>query len=469
MRETRLSVVRGRWSVVLLAGAGAAMLAALVGCDNEDASSVALRTASNELSALMPRSAVPASDAHARNRYQSIIQDMRAVTADGNKTQKASANLVISRARYGLALPKAEAVQRLQADLRARINISRAIYGRLLTHRALEQAASAYNPAPELAEIDTETARIADEIAATKQAKTAVDGVVAKLLTEAASNRDQSRQLRAVEADLRRQVLTTDDYGEAARLMEQTQKVRRNADQFEITASDLEARAARAAPESEEIQRQIDRLRNQGALLFQSRADVLTRAQATRDDAAEAAAHVTEVSGALAQALTELAQSMADDMPPAVEQALAPLRSSASAASQARGVARGPAGAALGQARQSIGDLRWSTAEVYKGYAVLLGVLAGVEPPLVGVGDLAAQAQTARDAYTEQILAAAESYQQAADASSGDLADALRTRGDTLAALGGEPTAQPEEDPADLDPPAEPDEGDAAGEGDQSG
>ncbi len=450
--------------MVLLATAGAAMLAVLVGCDNEDASSVALRTASNELSALMPRSAVPASDAHAQNRYQSIIQDMRAVTADGNTTQKASANLFISRANYGLALPRAEAVQQLQADLRARMNVSRAMYGRLLTHRALEEAAAAYDPAPELAEIDTETARIADEIVVTERAKAVADEVVAKLLSEASSNRDQSRQLRAVEADLRQQVLTTDDYGEAARLMVQTQTVRRNADQFEITASDLEARAARAAPESEEIQRQIDRLRNQSALLLQSRTDVLARAQATRDEAAEAAAHVTEVHGDLAQALTDLAQSMADNMPPAVEGALAPLRRSASAASQARGVARGPAGAALGQARQSIGDLQWSTAGVQEAYAGLLEVLARVQPPLTGVGDLAAQAQTARDAYAEQILAAADSYRQAADSFSGDLADALRTRGDKLAALGGEPTTQPDEEPADLGLPDEPDEGDAGGD-----
>lgn len=459
MRERRSPPPHHRWTLLILAGAGA-LSTALSGCGNEDPHSAAIRAASYRLDALSPRSAAAASDTYVAQECQQIIQGLRPITSSGNATQKAAANQLIARAQFGIALPKIEAARLLQRHTRNKIEVARSLYDRLLMQRALEIAANNYDPAPEQTEITKELALVSDQVTAAQTAKAKVDAAVSALRANAGTKRAESQTHRAAEAALRQQVLTTDDFDEAARLMVRTQEARRKADALDVAASDLEAQADQQAPESIEIARQIERYQNQASLLAQSRQEVTERARRAKEDAATAAADAAETHGKLVAAVTDIASIYDSEMLLAVDEAVSSLGQASSAASQARSVIQ-LATEVMGEAQQAIGDLQWATAELCDSYAGFVGVLANTSPGLPGLGDLAAAEQAASQAFTDRIRLAAEALNRAADAlTDQELSDSLRSRANAFSARAGDPVQTPEDfgDPAEDDPndPADP-------------
>jgi hypothetical protein len=463
MRDRQSPALPSRWTSLILA---AAFSVTLAGCGNEDPNSVTIRTASYRLDALSPQSGVAASNEYVAQQCQQIIQDLRPVISNGNATQKAAANSLVARAQFSVAFPKIQNARVIQATTQSQIEISRSLYARLLVQRALETAANNYDPAPELAEIDREIARVAQQVTAAQASKAQVDAAVSSLRAKAGTKRSESQTFREAEASLRQQVLTTEDYDEAARLMVQTQDARRRADALDVEASDLEAQADQRAPESIEIERQIQRFQNEAALLAESRREVIERGQRAKGDAASAAADATETQSLLTTALADLASTYTSQMLPAVDDAVSTLNQASAAANQARSVIQ-PVKGVQAESQQTIGDLQWAAAELSEGYAGLTQTLAETAPPLPGLGDLTAAHQAASQSFTDRIRLAAEALNIAADAiNDQQVADSLRQRANAFSARAGDPVTPPDdEDPFDPDQsdPASGDAGDEVG------
>jgi predicted nucleic acid-binding Zn-ribbon protein len=438
-------VHRTRPASLILALPACALL--LLGCE-EDPASEAIRDANVKLTAL-----TNISGDYAETTYSSVIQNLRTASNQGSDAQKAAAQLLIARAEFGLAAKPARQAAEAEAAAADSLREIRSVLGEYLTIKSLADANASYSPGEDLAEIDEEIEAKAREIDQARAAKAEIDQRVQQLRDQAARLREQADELRLQERDMRDAVLAAETAAIAAELMVETQRIRREADAFDVDASKLEARADQIAPESTLQQREIDKLTRQQELLSAARAETVERGETSQQMARDLREKASQAAAELADLASELETLREQTLAPAVERAIAAYGKARSAANQARTFSRGlrgdASGAIIGEAQHAIGDLAAAHATGLEAYIDTFAAIG--DTSIEGAGGYASRADQAKEAYRNWLMQAAEAYADAAGAFGGaeeGLGAELTKTADRLRALAGETPGQ-NADPGD--------------------
>jgi colicin import membrane protein len=381
----------------------------LAGCDRDDEASQAIDRANLNLQSLAPGGVNPPSAAYKNQVYGEIKSSLANV--NGTKAENAAAALLTAQAQAGLAeAPAAEATDLERACLNDITEI-RALLGRWLGLSASADAAAAYDPTKELADIDAEVKAREEDRVQQQQKKAGVDQRVADLLAQAKQKADAAKAKQQEAGRLRSQVANqTAVQGEQS--LKQAQEIGRDGDALEVEAADLEAQAAQTAPQSGEIQLEIDKLSNQKDLLGQARADVLKRAENAKAQAASARADAAKVAEEIAKRVAALDERRAAAMK-ATDEATSGYKAAAASAKKAQSESRTAGQMAFGAAEQTMGDLEWARAQGLTAYASLMDSLASAKPALPKAADFKSKGDEARAAAKTALEAATEAYKLA--------------------------------------------------------
>ncbi len=394
--------------------AGCASLLMVGGC-GRDGDQQAISDASIKLSALDVGVGTRVPPGVSTKTYNEVIQSMQPL-ASGEGANAADAAVLLANAQRGLGIHRAAEAANLE---KLATNMLPGIRARLRAwqmHNAAAKAAAAYDPAPELARLDSDVQARQAQAERERARKAEIEAKEAELLNQVADRLARASSLRDQAGSLELQIPAV-SATEGLELTKQIRELSRQADALELDARDLKNQADRLALDVQGADVEIQKLTEQIRLIGESRAAVQARAKAAQEEAArargdaqQAAVEIAERVDTAENALTPFREQQ---VAPATEKAVEQFRTAAASAKRGVGARRSNAQLAAGQAQQSLGDACWTSALGHGAYALLMEELAAAEPALPAAAEYASRAQAARTAANEARQSAYDAYQQA--------------------------------------------------------
>ncbi|VAX41783.1 hypothetical protein MNBD_PLANCTO03-313, partial [hydrothermal vent metagenome] len=390
--------------------------------------------------------------------------------ANGDSTVAADAAVLVSAAQRGLGLHEAGKAADLQRLALSRLPGIRAELEAWKMHNAAAEAAASYDPAPEFARIDDGVRDRQEQAELARASKAVIDREIAGLLESVASRMAEASDLRGQAGALQLQIPGV-SATEGLALTEQIRVLTRKADGLEFEAREIKTQADRKTADLHATEVEIAKLESQIELFAKSRTAVQTRQTAAQQRAARArgdaqkaanmiAMLVDTADSAVPPALAEvmavnesslelsaeelfgsgpaaITPFLAAVVTPTIESAARQFTTAASTAKRASSARRGASQIAVGEAKQSLGDIRWMQAGGLDAYAQMMEELASAHPALPSAAEYASRAQTARVESVEAKQAAFEAFQDAKSAyegsgAKGDVKDRLEEVGARL-------------------------------------
>lgn len=398
---------------------GIALLIALAGlasaCDREGDARKAIDAANIQLTTLDSGLGNAPASAARDKVYADVVSSLSEAAASDRAAYASSANVLLAKAHAGLAESPAAIASAIEADSLNRARVLRADLAQWLEMSAIAIAAEKYDPAPEIAALDSQIQEIQGAIAGLTRAREQVAGRHASLTSDAESLASESAIIRNAIGELRIRS-TTVSATEAAAISEQIREQSRAADALDRKASEILAEASPLVPQISEIDLNIAGLNNQIESLRAAQAAATQRGQDAATEARDARALADTAADRLDKAVNELNQLREGELARAYEQALRSLASASTAARKAATDDRTGSKLAEGAAFQQAGDLLWQQAHGLTEYHALTSSLAAAQPPLPRSGAYEAFAADANTARGEALTKAAEAYEQAMSA-----------------------------------------------------
>ncbi len=406
-RRTRRSL----WSAALLLS-----LAGLAGgCDQDGDARKALDAASVELGKIDTGLGASASAATRDKVYTSVISTLGPASSSDRSAYASSANILLAKAHAGLAETPAELTTSLEAESMNRSRVLRADLAQWLEMSAIAASAERYDPAPEIAALESQITQINDAIVGLTKARARIADRHAALTAEASGLEAKAEAIRAVIGEHRLRA-TTVSATEGAAIAEQVRIQSREADALERKASEIMAEASPLVPQIEEIDLNMAGLSNQTASLRAAQEAAAQRGRDARAEADEARALASTASARLDIAANELISLREGEMAKSYEQALRSLSTAAAAARKAATDSRSSSKLAEGAALQQTGDLWWQRAHGLGEHHALMFALANAKPLLPKSGVYEATAVASDAERGEALSKAAEAFEQAKSA-----------------------------------------------------
>lgn len=379
-----------------------------------------------------------------------------------NPGQVAAANLLLARGHAGLAEIAAQDAATLEARSLGLVPAARVALDQWLALNAAADAQAAFDPAPDIARIESQIAerqKQADEQRAAKDRQLAVIRGLEKQAEELAV---RVRSMREQEVALR---ATASNASETRRLeiLTEVNRLRREADQVEKEAANLIAQAALEKPKADEMQARIDEYTLQSQLLGEERETVRKRGQDLAAAAQTARTEARAAADRLASIVAEI-ETARKEVDAPTEAAIRGYTMAAAAARKAVNngprESQGAAASAAGNFQHLLGEVHGAHAFGQRTIAELLRAIASARPALPQSAAFAAKAGEFETSAAASAKAAEDAYRDAAGSYTKAGAESLAA---AMNALAGEADAAPEA----TEPPAEPAPaaGDAAADG----
>lgn len=421
MPRTRLVVSSFSAACVLALCAGSI----LTGCDQQTEATKAIRSASKDIHAVSGGGPSVRDSAERDTLMKSAATTLSGLSEGASKADAASAQVLLSGAKLGLAVNPAEALLEEQRGLLTKGALIRGMLLDWTSASSRAEVAGRFDPSKMLEEIRATRAQAeknaADQKAkaqdlASKQADAA--GRVKARLDEAAAKEAQHAKIQQEAAKL--------PASQSAPMIENARPLRREADglrkegeQIRILADQLERQVA-------EQNLLVEQYTNQKAELERLEAELLARAAKAKQDEAQNRAKATESAAELDKAVQELISARTGSFASAASSAVKAFQDSATAAKsgQADGGATGRL--ASGVSHQALGDVHFTIAQSQLASADLLEYLAKAEPRLPQADAYASAAQAARADLKTSLEAAAGAYGAAQSAFGGVSGPAIR-------------------------------------------
>lgn len=398
---------------------GIALLIALsglaAGCDRDGDARTAIDAANVQLATLDSGLGNAPASASRDRVYTEVVSSLSEAASSDRAAYASSANVLLAKAHAGLAESPAATASAIEADSLNRARVLRADLAQWLEMSAIAIAAEKYDPAPEVAALETQIKQISDAIAGLTRAREQIAGRHAALTSEADALAAQSATIRTAIGELRIRS-TTVSATEAATISEQVREQSRAADALDRKASEILADASPLVPQISEIDLNIAGLNNQTESLRAAQAAATQRGQDAATEANEAHTLANTAAERLDQAVNELNQLREGDLARAYEQALRSLSSASASARKAATDDRTGSKLAEGAALQQTGDLLWQQAHGLTEHHALMTALANAQPPLPRSGAYDGFAADANTARGEALIKAADAYEQAKNA-----------------------------------------------------
>lgn len=428
-------------------GAGALAGATIAGsCGRSDTPGQVVMNTSRKVQAASLGEKAPAPKiARTTAVYTEAVASLKPAVADGLVGESSGASLISARADGGLADFQAEgaaAAERESQNVAGRVRLG---YDAWLSHQARAAALEQFDPSKQLADIDAQIKQKVEDGAKARAAKQKLDSDLAALEAKAKEQLDKSRLERDAETKLRQQAVNANATVRAD-LITKANQHRRASDGFDKEASLLRAQGAAKAPESRDVQAEIDRLTAQSKLLADAKAQLAARAKANTDDATAAKAEAMGAAQVIKDAVAELAKVRAT-VPELTDKAA---RTYGQAVGAAKAAGQKPetdqetkASAKLASAtsKHGLADLLAGRARGLRDHAELLRSLAEANPPLPDSASYRTQADEASKQHEQALDAAKKGYEDAAAEYAGvpgkqDIKDRLAKIAEALKALG---------------------------------
>ena len=442
------------WTVSIRHETGrAGRVAALVACAGmlwlggcgQDPNEQTLSDASIKLASLNAGKGTPLPEKTATAGFREVIEQLQPL-ANGDGPIAADAAVLVSAAQRGLGLHEMGKAADLQRLALSRLPAIRAELEAWKMHNAAAAAAASYDPAPEFARIDDGVRDRQEQAERARAAKADIDREIAGLLESVASRMAEASDLRGQAGALQLQIPGL-SATEGLALTEQIRVLTRKADALEFAARELKTQADHKTADLHATEVEIAKLESQIALFAKSRTAVQTRQAAAQQRAAEARGDAQKAAGMIAMLVDTadsavppaLAEVMAANesslelspeelfgsgpaaitpflaavVTPTIESTARQFTTAASTAKRASSGRREASQIALGEAKQSLGDIRWLQAGGLDAYAQMMEELAAAHPALPSAAEYASRAQAARAESVEAKQAAFEAFQDA--------------------------------------------------------
>lgn len=444
-RNSQTARLRLCAAMVLVCGG----LMGLSGCDSRTESDRILAQAGDVINAINIQGANPAPSIKRRgDELRALITKLKPVVDAKDPITAGAGQVMLARAYGGLGELAAKLAADEERQFLNQINVVRAKLDQWISQHAVAASLNVYDPTKDLADLDAQMSKQAEEVAKLKDDLAKQEAQVAKIRAQAVALKAESATVRQQETVVRAR---GENLSQTARadVIREAVDVSRRADGLERQAGETEALAEKEAPLVVEIKSQIERVNRQNDSLQKAKKDIQERAAAARQQSADATAEANKVGGEIATALTALnAKREAADGPTqeAIKQFTLGASTAKSASAGAGSDAAGAASASSAMFQQSLGDTHATRARSLSVHASVLEALATATPPLPAAGELSAKAQKAREEAKVARESAVAAYKAAKSAYEGARAKgALKARyeelGKALEELEKEPVA----------------------------
>jgi hypothetical protein len=407
-RVNRLSVGVGAglcaWALVLNAG-----------CDQRSDAAKAVDKGAGELHALSGSSPEPAMDATRQKTFTKVAGDLAPAVSGGTDAEKSTASLLVCQTQLGLGEDATADAAALEREALNRITEADALVSKWRMRSAVAGAAEAYDPSGQRADIAKSRQEKEGAIQREQARKTEVQGQLDDLNAKSKAKMDAAAAKEAEYGRLTQEAVKLTAV-QAAPIVEQANKVKREGDALRLDGAKLDAQAQSVAPLVTEIDAIVSQLTNQKKNLEATDASLGQQLAGSKAEAAEARSDATAASVELEKQVTELTRLRGDAVEAAYGKALGLYGKGANAAKEAVKQSPGAGKVALGNAQMCIADAHWQKSQGLKAYALLLDSMATAEPALAKKGDYAALAKGATDQAKKELEDAAGALESAKSA-----------------------------------------------------
>lgn len=419
--RTRLIGSSWKASCVLALCAGSA----LTGCDQQTPATKAIRSASKDIHAVSGGGPSVRDSAERDKLMKSAETALKDVPAGASKADAASAQVLLSGAKLGLAVNPAETLLDEQRGLLTKAALIRGMLLDWTSASSRADVAGKFDPSKLLAEIRATRAQAEKNAAAQKTKAQELAGKQADAAGRVKARLDEAAAKEAQHAKIQQEAAKL-PASQSAPMIENARPLRREADalrkegeQIRILADQLERQVA-------EQNLLVEQYTNQKAELERLEAELLARAAKAKQDEAQNRAKATESAAELDKAVQELIAARTGSFSAAASSAVKAFQDSATSAKsgQADGGATGRV--ASGVSHQALGDVHFTIAQAQLAAADLLEYLAKAEPRLPQAEAYASAAQAARTDLKTSLDAAGSAYGAAQSAFGGVSGPAIK-------------------------------------------
>lgn len=418
MQQTLASSIRRSLLVALAGSAGLALTGfGLSGCDDRSENVRSIEKASQDLVSLTGGGTYAAPTDARKKGLDGAASTVKDAVSDGTDGEKGSASVLTASTLEGLSLAPTEEARRLDRESRNTVTRINALLSDWVTRKATASAAESFDPSTQVAELRESKAKRAERITIEKGRLAELEARHAALSSEAATKMAQAEASQAKYVE-RMSGVTKLSAVEAATVVADANKFRREGDAARLSGSRTEAEAAEVAPLISELKMVIAQLENQNKNLDATETDLAKRAAAYRAEASEASAAATVAANDIDSTIAGMKELHAGPLATAFNEAESLLSKAASNASKGGQAAPASGKLAVANAQAALADLHWTRAMSASNYASTLELLSTVEPALPQAAAYAADAASAREQQKTSLAAATAAFEAAKSAAS---------------------------------------------------
>lgn len=421
-------------ALVMTAGLAAALV--LTGCGGDDPTSQAVKQSSRELRASSGGAAASAPEAMRQEAYESIRAAVQPVADSGRAGDNAAASLILARAQSGLGESQANAAFAAEREAMNRITVLRAHLREFVDRSIIAESAGSFSATERVTELRTSAAKIAEEIAAQKRAKSELDAKIAALTAEADGLLEQAKSFQVRYAEILAQAqATTATAGKP--LVEEANRQKREGDGLRSRAERVRAEADLLKPQAEEAAVGISKVESLAAGLESEKQSLMAREASARASAAEARAAAESAADGLKKKLNELREFREGPLVKANDAAVQAFNTGIGSAKKAQQDSAGASRLAAADLQQGLGTLHWTRAVGLRQFGVFLESIASAKPAFPDAAAYADEAAKVREAEKAALESAKNAYESAkagyeGASAKGDAKDRLTRVGEAL-------------------------------------
>jgi hypothetical protein len=400
--------VHGVPLVILMAG-----LAFAPGCDQRSQASKSLQAASNSLHAT---GVAPEADASKlESRLKQISSSLSEVASSGSTGEKASAAVLLTQTTMGQGELAAQAAKTADFAIRNQLVLVSGLSADWSRHSATAEALKVFDPSKDLAELEAGKKAMEVELAAHGKALGAAKTRQTQLQGEAKAKMDEAEVAAREYATLSQSAIKM-TATQAAEVVAKANEFRRKADDLRTAGGKLQAEADLLEPTVKEYEVLGEKCRRQIANYETSTQALKAREQASKQEAATAAAAANAVANDLDKMVVELLAKRASDVVPAYAAAADQFAKAASKAGGSAAAAPGMSKVSQGSAKLALAETHWGQSHGARAVVGTLDGLASVRPALPQASQYKAKAEELRSEAKASLEAAAAALDEAKSA-----------------------------------------------------
>lgn len=419
-----MSIVKRHSPLAVVLVAGAAL--SLAACNKEDSTRTAIHKASVDLGAVSSGATTAATNSHQQTLFDGASKSAQG--AGGTGASAAAANLISATATEGKAgvadgsARTSSGGAELSEDggewkvteigLFNRLSSLRSHLAQYVNHKQIASAAALYNPAEQIAALDTTSAKLESDSADRAKAKADLEAQIAVLVNAVKLKNEAAAKLDEKAGNLRK-TLSGMTATNAAPVVEEAAGLKRQADRLRQDAQLVDADATQLRSQLPELQLAVAQIESQKKGIVQTKADFAEKMAFNAAQATKSNADAAKVAAAIEEEVADLKKAREGAWTTANDGRLSLLRQALGTAQKASTDAPLQSKLTVGSIQQAIGDVHLSQAVESRTYGQLMQMLATSNPALPKANDYKVEAENAAKARDDAATAAKEAYEAA--------------------------------------------------------